>query len=50
MHHIATDAPHVVRCIHCAYIITNNISDLTNSELSFPELKIVKPEHMLKGE
>ncbi|GAB4269997.1 MAG: putative toxin-antitoxin system toxin component, PIN family [Methylomicrobium sp.] len=35
---------------NATHIITNNIADLTNSELSFPELKIVKPEQMLKGE
>ncbi len=35
---------------NATHIITNNISDLTNSELSFPELKIVKPEQMLRGE
>ena len=35
---------------NATHIITNNISDLTNSELSFPELEIVKPEQMLRGE
>lgn len=34
---------------NATHIITNNISDLTNSELIFPELKIVKPEQMLRG-
>ncbi len=35
---------------NATHIITNNISDLANSELSFPELKIVKPEQMLRGD
>jgi len=35
---------------NATHIITNNISDLTNSELSFPELTILKPEQMLRGE
>ena len=35
---------------NATHIVTNNISDLTNSELTFPELKIVKPEQMLRGE
>jgi putative PIN family toxin of toxin-antitoxin system len=35
---------------NATHIITNNISDFANSELTFPELKIVKPEQMLKGE
>ncbi len=30
-------------------IITNNIRDLVNAELKFPELKIVKPETFLRG-
>jgi putative PIN family toxin of toxin-antitoxin system len=30
-------------------IITNNIRDFNHSEISFPELKIVKPEQLLKG-
>ncbi|MCF6318126.1 MAG: putative toxin-antitoxin system toxin component, PIN family [Proteobacteria bacterium] len=30
-------------------IITNNIRDFNNSEISFPELKIVTPEILLKG-
>ncbi|MCB2261627.1 MAG: putative toxin-antitoxin system toxin component, PIN family [Candidatus Thiosymbion ectosymbiont of Robbea hypermnestra] len=33
---------------NATHIITNNISDLINSELSFPELKIVQPEQMLR--
>ena len=35
---------------NATHIITNNVSDLTSSELIFPELKIVKPEQMLRGE
>ncbi len=31
-------------------IITNNVRDFKNSELNFPELKIVTPETLLKGE
>ena len=31
-------------------IITNNMRDFRNSEISFPELKIVTPEKLLKGE
>jgi len=34
---------------NAAHIVTNNISDLKNGELIFPELKIVSPEHMLRG-
>ena len=30
-------------------IITNNIRDFKNSEISFPELKIATPETLLKG-
>ena len=32
------------------YVITNNIGDLNQSELLFPELKIVKPVQLLRGE
>ncbi|VAX08865.1 hypothetical protein MNBD_GAMMA26-2147 [hydrothermal vent metagenome] len=35
---------------NATHIITNNISDLRNPELSFPELTILKPEQMLRGE
>ena len=35
---------------NATHIITNNISDLKNSELNFPELTILKPEQMLRGE
>jgi len=35
---------------NATHIITNNISDLRNSELNFPELTILKPEQMLRGE
>ena len=31
-------------------IITNNINDLNNAELKFPELRIITPEQMLRGE
>ena len=31
-------------------IITNNIRDLKNAELSFPNLKILTPETLLRGE
>ena len=34
---------------NATHIITNNISDFANSELTFPEQKIVKPEKMLRG-
>jgi putative PIN family toxin of toxin-antitoxin system len=30
-------------------IITNNTKDFNHSEISFPELKIVKPEQLLQG-
>ncbi|MCV6626455.1 MAG: PIN domain-containing protein, partial [Cellvibrionaceae bacterium] len=30
-------------------IVTNNIKDMKNSELIFPELKIVSPEQLLGG-
>ncbi len=35
---------------NATHIITNNISDLKDSELNFPELTILKPEQMLRGE
>ncbi len=35
---------------NATHIITNNISDLRNSELNFPELTILKPEQILRGE
>jgi len=35
---------------NATHIITNNISDLKNSELNFPELTILKPEQILRGE
>ena len=31
-------------------IVTNNIKDLRGAELRFPELQILKPEHLLRGE
>lgn len=30
-------------------VVTNNLRDLQASELTFPDLKILKPEHLLKG-
>ncbi len=35
---------------NAGYIVTNNINDLKNAELNFPELKIVSPATLLKGE
>jgi len=35
---------------NATHIITNNISDLQNAELKFPELNIVTPANFLKGE
>jgi uncharacterized protein len=35
---------------NATHIITNNISDLKNAELKFPELKIVTPARFLRGE
>ncbi len=35
---------------NATHIVTNNISDLRNSELNFPELTILKPEQILRGE
>lgn len=35
---------------NASYIVTNNIRDLKNSELNFPELKIVTPAALLRGE
>jgi len=35
---------------NATHIITNNISDLKSSELNFPELTILKPEQLLRGE
>ncbi|MCF6283390.1 MAG: putative toxin-antitoxin system toxin component, PIN family [Candidatus Polarisedimenticolaceae bacterium] len=34
---------------NASHIITNNINDLKNAELSFPSLTIVKPEELLRG-
>jgi len=31
-------------------VITNNIRDLLNAELKFPNLKILTPETLLQGE
>jgi len=35
---------------NATHIVTNNISDLKNAELKFPELKIVTPVKLLRGE
>mgnify|MGYP000324103951 CR=1 FL=1 len=35
---------------NASHIVSNNISDLKNAELRFPELKIVKPARFLRGE
>ena len=35
---------------NATHIVTNNISDLKNVELKFPDLKIVTPVKLLRGE
>ena len=35
---------------NATHIITNNIKDLRNAELSFPHLRILQPAQLLKGE
>jgi len=35
---------------NATHIVTNNIKDLQNAELKFPELKIVTPVKFLRGE
>ncbi len=35
---------------NATHIITNNVNDLNNAELQFPELIVVKPEQLLRGE
>ncbi len=35
---------------NASFVITNNITDLTNAELKFPGLRIITPEQMLRGE
>ncbi len=35
---------------NATHIVTNNISDLKNAELKFPNLKIVTPVKLLRGE
>lgn len=35
---------------NATHIVTNNIRDLKNAELKFPDLKIVTPEKLLRGE
>lgn len=34
---------------NASVIVTNNIKDLRNAELEFPDLRIVKPEQLLRG-
>ncbi len=34
---------------NASHIITNNVRDLRNAELKFPNLSIVKPEKLLRG-
>ncbi len=34
---------------NATHIVTNNIKDLKNAELKFPDLKIVTPETLLRG-
>jgi len=34
---------------NASHIITNNVRDLKNAELKFPNLSIVKPEKLLRG-
>ena len=35
---------------NAAHIVTNNISDLVKAELKFPNLKVLTPEQLLRGE
>lgn len=35
---------------NATHIVTNNISDLKNAELNFPDLKIITPNNLLRGE
>jgi putative PIN family toxin of toxin-antitoxin system len=35
---------------NAAAIVSNNVKDLKNAELSFPQLRIMKPEQLLRGE
>ncbi len=35
---------------NATHIVTNNIKDLKNAELKFPELKIITPVKLLRGE
>ena len=34
---------------NATHIVTNNVSDLKKAELNFPNLRIVKPEQVLRG-
>ena len=35
---------------NASVIVTNNLKDLRNAELKFPDLRILKPEQLLRGE
>jgi hypothetical protein len=35
---------------NCRKIVTNNVKDLAAAELKFDELRILKPEQILRGE
>jgi putative PIN family toxin of toxin-antitoxin system len=35
---------------NATHIVTNNIKDLVNAELKFPNLKVLTPEQLLRGE
>jgi len=35
---------------NATHIVTNNINDLVNAELKFPNLKVLTPEQLLRGE
>ena len=34
---------------NCELIVTNNVKDFEGTELNFSDLKIVKPEQLLRG-
>jgi hypothetical protein len=34
---------------NASHIVTNNVRDLENAELKFPNLSIIKPEDLLRG-
>jgi len=35
---------------NAAWIVTNNVKDLKASELTFPDLRVLRPEELLRGE